>query len=151
MQYSASLLLVAASTAVAAQSDCDLFQYGVYCLNNPTNLLDVVPGLQSELECQRQCLQTPTCSNFTYYVHQNIGILHYTRPSKYYLLADGSDGTTECLLVSSCDKTAPCLSGCSTAVSGPASPDLASACCRQGPHCPHSSQNTPTQTCCGSG
>ena len=90
MQYSVSLLLVAASTAVVAQSDCDLFQYGVYCLNNPTNLLDVVPGLQSELECQRQCVQTPTCSNFTYYVHQNIGILQYTLHKTVQILFVGT-------------------------------------------------------------
>merc|ERR1719334_1099111 len=115
------LLILLLSFGLAVQSleennPCASFEYGVQCSLYPySNVLDIIPSLENELQCQEACRTTTECNFFTYEQFQ-IG---------------GSD----CFLFRVCDSntTSTCTEDpdCKMSVSGPVSPTIDDACCDQ--------------------
>ena len=105
--------LFSVSTIVSGSSDCDYFEYGAMCSLQPTsNVLWIIPDLDSENKCQEECTQVSGCKNFTF---------------KRF-----SSGDSGCILLRSCDTNSTTCAmdpDCSMAVSGPVSPLITDACC----------------------
>ena len=108
-----NFLLLAAIVYPSSESrQCDQFHFGQLCSLDPISaIVDLIPGLEDEQQCQDQCLFNSECHNFTF--------------------AKFTNGNTDCFLLRECQSETSCVDNqdCSFALTGPKAPSLTAACC----------------------
>jgi len=57
---------------VSGPWNCPTCSKKMACDSVDDNLLEVVTGIDTEVECQMKCADTPTCTNYTWYAADNI-------------------------------------------------------------------------------
>ena len=108
------LLLLTGSTWESEASQCDLFHNGLLCSLDPiSNIVGAVFDLESELECQAECVSNDNCNNFMFATFSN------NRSNECFLLDECNTNTTSC-------KDTP---NCNFSVTGPKTPSIPDACC----------------------
>ena len=97
-----------------ATAECDLFHYGELCTLYPaSNIVDMHPDLENEVECQNRCALNSLCNYFMFQLFRS--------------------GHNACFLLQECMiNTISCVDtpDCQMAILGPKTPSLTDACCR---------------------
>ena len=103
------LILLIGSSGESVASQCDLFHNGLLCSLDPiSNIVGAIFDLESELECQAECVSNNNCNNFMFATFSN------NRPNECFLLDECNTNTTSC-------KETP---DCSFSVTGPKTPSI---------------------------
>ena len=106
----AVIIRLAPSYSYATQ--CDQFSFGQLCSLSPiSSIIDLVPGLEDEQQCQDQCVLSSDCNYFTFVKFANT--------------------STDCFLLRDCQNKTFCAEtlDCAFAIAGPKSPPVKEACC----------------------
>ena len=110
------LILLTGPSGESEAAQCDLFHNGLLCSLDPiSNIVGAVFDLESELECQAECVSNNNCNNFMFATFSNV------KPSNCFLLNVCNTNTTSC-------KETP---DCSFSVAGPKTPSIPDACCQE--------------------
>ena len=100
--YTADMLVIGTllfllGKGIFATTDCDEFRKGILCpLSQEENILDVVPNIEDEIQCQEECTRVLGCQFFTYEVFSK-------GSSTCFLFSDCPVNET-----SSCNETSDC-------------------------------------------
>ena len=97
-------------------AQCDLFQSGLLCSLDISNILAAISGLENESVCQEQCALPDSNCNFFMFIEFE------SRESECFLLTDcNATNVTTC-------STTP---DCRLSITGPKTPKITDACCDQ--------------------
>ena len=109
-----SLVLIAV-VGFGPTSGCnpEVFHYGDLCALDPaSNIVDMQPHLDNEVQCQNQCVQDPLCN--------------------HWMFQRSTTGRTSCFLLQECNITGTSCADspdCEMAILGPKTPTLSFGCC----------------------
>ena len=95
-----------------ASYECDRFSFGQLCSLSPISaIIDLIPGLEDEQECQATCLSTSDCNYFTFVKFLNT--------------------SSDCFLLRECQNKTSCTDSpdCIFSIAGPKAPPVMEACC----------------------
>ena len=93
-------------------TQCDQFSFGQLCsLSTISSIIDLVPGLEDEQQCQDQCVLSSDCDYFTFVKFANT--------------------SSDCFLLRECQNKTFCADtlDCTFAIAGPKTPPVKEACC----------------------
>ena len=110
------LHLLTSSSGESEASQCNLFHKGLLCSLDPiSKIVGAVFKLESELECQAECVSNNNCNNFMFATFSN------NRSSECFLLDECNTNTTSC----------PDTPVCDFFLMGPKYPTIPDACCQK--------------------
>ena len=104
-----------ATVGFGPSSGCypEVFRYGDLCALYPaSNILDMHPNLDNEVECQNRCVQDPLCN--------------------HWMFQKTTTGRTSCFLLTQCnvmETSCADTPDCQMTILGPKKPLLSDACC----------------------
>ena len=114
MRWFICLLVVTIGLAPSSShaTPCDQFSFGQLCSLSPiSSIIDLVPGLEDEQQCQDQCVLSSDCNHFTFVKFANT--------------------SSDCFLLRECQNKTFCADtlDCTFAIAGPKTPPVKKACC----------------------